>query len=96
MSLLTRRKGYYNIVSTGGSVGIVKKLTKIGNSYGVIFPKDYLEEMGLDEGVEMEMERRGNELVVKPLRLKDYKIMKTFLSVVRDYDPVLKRLAKSK
>lgn len=77
-------------------MGVVKKLTKIGNSYGVIFPKDYLEEMGLEEEMEVEVERRGSELVVKPLHLKDYKIMKSFLSVVRDYSPVLKRLARSK
>lgn len=77
-------------------MGVVKKLTKIGNSYGVILPREYLEEIGIDEKAEVEVEVKGGEVTLRPARLEDYKIMKTFLSVVRDYEPVLKRLAKAK
>ena len=73
-----------------------KKLTKIGNSYGVILSKEILEQVGINEKGELEMEVRGNELVLRPTNLKDHKVMKAFLSVVKRYDPLLKRLAEEK
>ncbi len=75
-------------------MGALKKLTKIGNSYGVILPKELLDQLGIDEKTEMEVELRENELALKPIRMKDYKVMKTFLSVVRDYDKTFKKLAE--
>ena len=72
----------------------VKKLTKIGNSYGVIIPKELLEAVGFNEKTSIRVEIRKNELVFRPINLKDHKVLKTFLSVVDDYDPLLKRLAK--
>ncbi len=72
----------------------VKKLTKIGNSYGIIIPKELLEAVGFDEKTSVRVEVRKNELVFRPVNLKDHKILKTFLSVIDDYDPLLKRLAK--
>ena len=73
-----------------------KKLTKIGNSYGVILSKELLDQAGIGEKDELEMEVREGELVLRVANLKDYKVMKSFLSVVRDYDPLLKRLAEEK
>jgi len=72
----------------------VKKLTKIGNSYGVIIPKGLLQVVGIDEQTSIRVEVRKNELVFRPINLKDHKVLKTFQSVVDDYDAVLKRLAK--
>ena len=72
----------------------VKKLTKIGNSYGVIIPRELLEAVGFDEKTSIRVEVRKNELVFKPVNLKDHKVLKTFLSVVDDFEPLLKRLAK--
>ena len=71
----------------------VKKLTKIGNSYGVIIPKELLEAVGFDEKTSIQVEVQKNKLVFRPVNLKDHKVLKTFLSVVEDYDPLFIRLA---
>ena len=75
-------------------MALVKKLTKIGNSCGLIVPREFMESAGLSEKSQVELEIRGDELVVRPARLKDYKVMKTFMTVVRDYDKLFKKLAK--
>ena len=75
---------------------IVKKLTKIGNSYGVILPKEVLTEAGIDEQAEVEVAVRDGEVVVRAVNMQDYKVMKIFLSVMKDYDPLLKKLAKGR
>ncbi len=75
-------------------MALTKKLMKIGNSTGVIIPNDILQTIGLQEGSEVEIVIEKNGIFLKPMNLKDYKIMKTFLSVMEDYDETLRKLAK--
>jgi len=67
---------------------------KIGNSTGVIIPNDILQTIGLEEGSEVEIVIEKNGIFLKPLNLKDYKVMKTFLGVLEDYDETFRKLAK--
>jgi antitoxin MazE len=52
----------------GVSVAIKTRLIKIGNSRGVRIPKVLVEELGLGEGAEIEMEAQGGQLVIRPIQ----------------------------
>lgn len=41
-----------------------RKLTKIGNSWGLILPREVLDLLGVPEGSEVEVELAGNTLLV--------------------------------
>jgi antitoxin component of MazEF toxin-antitoxin module len=73
---------------------LVKKLTKIGNSLGVILPTDILKVVGISDKSEVEISIKDDEIVLRPTNLKDHKVMKIFLGVLKDYDETLKKLAK--
>lgn len=49
-----------------------RKVTKIGNSYGVTFPKELLKEAGISYGDKLQLEQKDGEIVVrknKPVQL---------------------------
>ena len=43
------------------------KLTKIGNSLGVTIPREELEALGMKQGDEVEIRRRGSHLEIIPV-----------------------------
>ncbi|HCU24957.1 MAG TPA: hypothetical protein DF383_08065 [Deltaproteobacteria bacterium] len=73
---------------------LVKKLSKIGNSYGVILPAEVLEIAGLSKEEEVEISVKENRVILKPTRLKDHQVMKVFMGVLEDYDKTFEKLAK--
>jgi antitoxin component of MazEF toxin-antitoxin module len=75
-------------------MALVKKLTKIGNSTGIILPSDILKVAGLSDDAEVQISVKENQIILEPANLKDRKVMKTFLSVIEDFDATLKKLAK--
>lgn len=75
-------------------MALVKKLTRIGNSLGVILPTEILRMAGIDDDSEVEISAGENQIVLKITDLKDHKVMKTFLGVLKDYNQTLKKLAK--
>lgn len=75
-------------------MALVKKLTKIGNSTGVILPSDILKIAGLADDAEVKISAKENRIILEPANLKDQKVMKTFLGVLEDFDDTLKKLAK--
>lgn len=75
-------------------MALVKKLSKIGNSYGVILPSDILEVAGLSKDSNIEISVKARQIIIKPTRLKDHKVLKTFMKVVEDYQETFQKLAK--
>ncbi len=76
-------------------MALLKKLSRIGNSYGIILPADVLKVVGLDENSEVEITiNQKKQIIIKPTHLKDHKIMNTFMGVLEDYDDTFKKLAK--
>jgi len=73
---------------------LIKKLSKIGNSYGIILPTELLEVTGLSKDSEIEISVKENKIILTPTNLKDHKVMKTFMTVLRDFDDTFKKLAK--
>jgi antitoxin component of MazEF toxin-antitoxin module len=49
-------------------MAIVKKLTRYGDSRGVILPKAFLDQLGIDEHEEVELSLQGDHIVVAPHR----------------------------
>ena len=42
-----------------------RKVTKIGNSYGVTFPKELLKEAGISYGDKLQLEQKDGNIVVR-------------------------------
>ncbi|NGX48830.1 MAG: hypothetical protein K940chlam5_00422 [Candidatus Anoxychlamydiales bacterium] len=77
-------------------MGIIKKLTKHGNSYSLIIDKAILELIGIDKTTFLEISTSdGESLLLKPLEEEEEKkFTKSLKTVNRKYSKALKRLAK--
>lgn len=75
-------------------MALVKKFTKIGNSWGLILPSEIMQVSGVTPDSEVEISVKGNQIILKPTRIKDHQVMKTFMGVLEDYNETFKKLAK--
>lgn len=78
---------------------VAKKLIKHGKSVALIIDKKTLQTIGADEESSFDIEIRGKQLIVKPIRAKT-KIQKETFNQMADrlmdkYEPLLKKLAKT-
>lgn len=73
-----------------------KKLTKIGNSWGVIIPREVLELLGIGEGSDVEIELAGNTLLVTSPEADraDLEAGLAYLTSKRERAEVYRRLAE--
>lgn len=75
-----------------------QKLYRNGNSVAITIPKQLLEELNLKEGSEVEIAKKGNDLIVKQKQNLasdvDAKFMKMVEEFAEEHDDVLKELAK--
>lgn len=88
---------YYNIVITGGLMGAVRKLTKIGNSYGLILPRGVLEVVGIDPKKGCRVTIKGGRLSIEAAgrrQTPDEEVAHSMLRFMRKYRNDLARLAK--
>lgn len=75
-------------------MALVKKLTRIGNSWGIILPAELMKVTGIDENSSVELTVKDHTIELSPVSIKDQKVMKTFLGVLQDFDDTFKKLAK--
>jgi antitoxin component of MazEF toxin-antitoxin module len=75
---------------------MLKKLTRIGNGIAVVLDKPLLEELGLDEGAEVEVSTNGQIIVITPKRsaARDRKFRNAAAKINRKYADVFKRLSE--
>lgn len=73
-----------------------RKLTKIGNSWGLILSREVLEMLGIDDATEVEVELVGNTLVVSApeANREDLEAGLAYLGSKRERADLYKRLAK--
>lgn len=73
-----------------------RRLAKIGNSWGVILPKEVLELLGVESGGEVDVEVVGNTLVVTPPDVDPIEIEASlaYLASRRERADVYRRLAE--
>ncbi len=70
------------------------KIRKIGNSLGVILPKQVIDELHLKTGDKVSIERRGSNLELRPVDPEFEEWAEAYRQVNQDYKDVLKALAE--
>ncbi len=73
---------------------MLKKLSAIGNSYGVVIEKPILDLLKIDRNTELEVTTDGNKLVLEPIRNRRKRIADATSRVMKAHDNTLRRLAK--
>lgn len=73
-----------------------KRLTKIGNSLGVVLDRPILEQLGVDAETELEISTDGSVILISPVRSKrrDAKLKKVADRVFDAYAGAFKKLAE--
>jgi len=73
-----------------------KKLTRTGNSVALIIDKPILEQLGLDEGSEVEVSANADVVVITPIReaSRRRKLRKILDELDQNYGGVFRRLAE--
>lgn len=73
-----------------------RKLTKVGNSWALVLPKEVLELLGLEGGAEVEVQLAGNTLLVTAPDLDpiDVEAGLAYLASKRERADVYRRLAQ--
>ena len=70
------------------------KIRKIGNSMGVILPKQLIRELHLKTGDKVSIELRGSTLELRPIDPEFEEWAEAYRQVNTDYKDVLKALAE--
>ena len=63
-------------------------ISKWGNSQGLRFPKDIMQEMHLKVGDKVELLTKDNMVIIKPLKRKKADIRELVKKIPDDYRPV--------
>lgn len=70
------------------------KIRNVGNSLGVILPKQLVDELHLKTGDKVSIERKGSNLEIRPIDPEFEDWAEAYREVNTDYKDVLKALAK--
>jgi putative addiction module antidote len=70
------------------------KIRKIGNSLGVILPKQLIKELHLKAGDKVSIERKGSNLELRPVDPEFEEWAEAYRQLNTDYKDVLKALAE--
>jgi putative addiction module antidote len=81
---------------------MVRKICHIGNSQGILIPKEMLKKLNLATGsqVEVKLDEDAEKIIIEPAKAKTaYKIIEPEFAVqvkdfIQQYKPALKALAK--
>lgn len=74
-------------------MALAKKITKIGNSYGLIIPSDIMELVGITPESEIEITIDKGGLIIHPTRKEDKIISDSFTKFVNQFSDTLQKLA---
>jgi antitoxin component of MazEF toxin-antitoxin module len=74
---------------------MIKKLSAIGNSLGLIIERPILELLDIDKDTELEVKTDGEALVIRPAKLtKKARIRASTKKMMAVHDETLRKLAK--
>ena len=71
-----------------------KRLSAVGNSYGLVIEKPILELLKIDRETELEMTTDGNRLIIEPIRDKKRSLKTSAEKVMKKHDSTFRKLAK--
>ncbi len=71
-----------------------KKLSAVGNSYGLVIEKPILELLDIDRDTELEMTTDGKCLIIMPIRTGKKSLKASAAKVIKKHDATFRKLAK--
>jgi putative addiction module antidote len=75
-------------------MSLVKKITKIGNSYGLILPSEIMALVDINPDDEVEISVAQGGLLIHPTKQEDQEVIKAFNDFINRYDETLSKLAQ--
>lgn len=63
---------------------MVTKIQKWGNSLGLRIPKSFAKEAAIEEGSSVDISLEGDHLVIKPMRVTQYKLSELLSKITED------------
>ena len=74
---------------------MVKKLSAIGNSLGIIIEKPILDLLDIDRTTDLEVKTDGDALIIRPVRMgKNERVARSAKRMMDAHEETLKRLAE--
>lgn len=74
---------------------MIKKLSTIGNSLGLIIERPILELLDIDKDTPLEVKTDGEALIIRPAKLsKKARVRESTRRMMNAHDQVLRKLAK--
>ncbi len=70
-----------------------KKLSAVGNSFGIVIEKPILELLKIDRETELEMTTDGSRLIIEPIN-RSKSIRTAAEKIMKKHDSTFKKLAK--
>jgi antitoxin component of MazEF toxin-antitoxin module len=78
-----------------GRPTVVKKLSAIGNSLGIIIEKPILDLLDIDRTTDLEVKTDGDALIIRPVRMgKKERVARSAKRMMDAHEETLKRLAE--
>jgi len=71
-----------------------KKLSAVGNSFGLVIEKPILELLSIDRDTELEMTTDGERLIIEPVRTGRKGLRASAEKVMKKHDSTFRKLAK--
>jgi antitoxin component of MazEF toxin-antitoxin module len=71
-----------------------KKLSAVGNSFGLVIEKPILELLSIDRDTELEMTTDGERLIIEPVRTGKKSLRASAEKVMKKHDATFRKLAK--
>ena len=71
-----------------------KKLSAVGNSYGLVIEKPILELLKIDRETDLEMTTDGMRLIIEPIRSAKKTLSASAEKIMKKHNSTFKKLAK--
>ena len=71
-----------------------KKLSAVGNSFGLVIEKPILELLSIDRDTELEMTTDGQRLIIEPVRVGKKSLRASAEKIMKKHDATFRKLAK--
>jgi antitoxin MazE len=71
-----------------------KKLSAVGNSFGLVIEKPILELLNIDRDTELEMTTDGGRLIIEPVRSGKKSLRASAAKVMKKHEATFRKLAK--
>ncbi len=77
-------------------MAMVKRLSNIGNSLGIIFDKPVLELLKINKETDLNISTDGKRLIIEPLSLLEHKkrVSKSLKKIIKNHHETFRKLAK--